>query len=82
MDVKTLSAMLGHVSAATTLTIYTHVTGDMQSETATKIGRGLGNEVEDTAQSEQPHLTDVRPGGGTDPAGRYRGHHRDQRPPV
>ena len=30
MDVKTLSAMLGHVSAATTLDIYTHVTGDMQ----------------------------------------------------
>ena len=27
MDVKTLSAMLGHVSAATTLDIYTHVTG-------------------------------------------------------
>ena len=24
MDVKTLSAMLGHVSAATTLDIYTH----------------------------------------------------------
>ena len=30
MDVKTLSAMLGHVSAATTLDIYAHVTGDMQ----------------------------------------------------
>ena len=26
MDVKTLSAMLGHVSAATTLDIYTHIT--------------------------------------------------------
>lgn len=82
MDVKPLSAMLGHVSAATTLNIYTHVTGDMQSETATKIGRGLGNEVEDTAQSEQSHMTDFRPVGGTDPAGRYRVHHRDQRPPV
>ena len=31
MDVKTLSAMLGHVSAATTLDIYTHVTGDVSS---------------------------------------------------
>ena len=30
MDVKTLSAMLGHVSAATTLDIYTHITDDMQ----------------------------------------------------
>ncbi len=36
-----LSAMLGHVSAATTLDIYTHVTGDMQSEAAAKIDRGL-----------------------------------------
>ena len=45
MDVKPLSAMLGHVSAATTLDIYTHVTGDMQSEAAAKIDRGLGNEV-------------------------------------
>ena len=29
MDVKTLSAMLGHVSAAATLDIYTHITDDM-----------------------------------------------------
>ena len=64
MDVKTLSAMLGHVSAATTLDIYTHVTGDMQSEAAAKIDRGLGNEVEDTAQSEQSHITDFQPVGG------------------
>ena len=42
MDVKTLSAMLGHVSAATPLDIYTHVTGDMQTEAAAKIDRGLG----------------------------------------
>ena len=40
MNVKTLSAMLGHVSATTTLDIYTHVTGDMQSEAAAKIDRG------------------------------------------
>ena len=62
MDVKPLSAMLGHVSAATTLDIYTHVTGDMQSETATKIGRGLGNEVrEESAQSEQSAAKDFQP---------------------
>ena len=62
MDVKPLSAMLGHVSAATTLNIYTHVTGDMQSETATKIGRGLGNEVrEESAQSEQSAAKDFQP---------------------
>ena len=54
MDVKTLSAMLGHVSAATTLDIYTHVTGDMQTEAAAKIDRGLGNEIqEESVQAEQ-----------------------------
>ena len=34
MDVKTRSAILGHVSAATTLDTYTHVTGDMQRQAA------------------------------------------------
>ena len=54
MDIKTLSAMLGHVSAATTLDIYTHVTGDMQTEAAAKIDRGLGNEVQEkSAQADQ-----------------------------
>ncbi len=38
MDVKTLSAMLGHVSAATTLDTYTHITNDMQRDAAEKIG--------------------------------------------
>ena len=62
MDVKTLSAMLGHVSAATTLDIYTHVTGDMQSEAAAKIDRGLGNEVqEESAQTEQNPAADFQP---------------------
>lgn len=42
MDVKTLSAMLGHVSAATTLDIYTHVTDTMQTEAAAKIDQGIG----------------------------------------
>lgn len=62
MDVKTLSAMLGHVSAATTLDIYTHVTGDMQTEAAAKIDRGLGNEVQESpAQTEQSSVEDFRP---------------------
>ena len=38
MDVKTLSAMLGHVSAATTLDIYTHVTPDMQKAASGIVG--------------------------------------------
>ena len=50
------------MSAATTLDIYTHITGEMQNEAATKIDRGLGNEVqENTSQSEQPRMTDFRP---------------------
>ena len=62
MDVKTLSAMLGHVSAATTLDIYTHVTGDMQTEAAAKIDRGLGNKVqEESVQAEQDLATDFQP---------------------
>lgn len=62
MDVKTLSAILGHVSAATTLDIYTHVTGDMQTEAAAKIDRGLGNEVrEESAQEDQGLATDFQP---------------------
>ena len=62
MDVKTLSAMLGHVSAATTLDIYTHVTGDMQTEAAAPIDRGLGNAVQESpAQVEQGSVEDFQP---------------------
>ena len=42
MDVKTLSSMLGHVSAATTLDIYTHITNPMRSEAAAKIDQKIG----------------------------------------
>ena len=41
MDVKTLSAVIGHVSAATTLNVYTHVTTAMQVQAARKIDRGI-----------------------------------------
>ena len=41
MDVKTLSVMLGHVSVATTLDIYTHSTSDMQHAAARKIDCGI-----------------------------------------
>ena len=61
MDVKTLSSMLGHVSAATTLDIYTHVTGDMQSEAAAKIDRGLGNKVDEESQEYSSQTIDFQP---------------------
>lgn len=41
MDVKTLSAIVGHVSAAITLDVYTHVTTEMQKCAAAKIDRGI-----------------------------------------
>ena len=72
MDVKTLSAMLGHVSAATTLDIYTHITDDMQRTAAANIDRGIGKAApseggsgleQKTApdQSGKPRMTDFKP---------------------
>ena len=72
MDVKTLSAILGHVSAATTLDIYTHITDDMQLTAAANIDRGIGKAApqEDAsgpgqetapAQAEKPSMTDFKP---------------------
>ena len=42
MDVKTLSTIIGHVSAKTTLNVYTHVTDAMRQTAAAKIDRGIG----------------------------------------
>lgn len=42
MDVKTLSTIIGHVSSATTLNTYTHVTDAMRQSAADKIDRGIG----------------------------------------
>ena len=72
MDVKTLSSMLGHVSAATTMDIYTHITDDMQRAAAANIDRGIGKaapqECDSTAgegttpgREEKPRMTDFRP---------------------
>lgn len=72
MDVKTLSAMLGHVSAATTLDIYTHITDDMQRTAAANIDRGIGKVtpwVDSSAPrqgttpptAEKPKMTDFKP---------------------
>ena len=72
MDVKTLSTMLGHVSAATTLDIYTHITDDMQRMAAANIDRGFGKaKPQEEAsvpgreiapgQDEKPRMTDFKP---------------------
>ena len=62
MDVKTLSAMLGHVSAVTTLDIYTHITGDMQRAAAASIDRSIGKaEPREETEPEQKGIVDFRP---------------------
>ena len=73
MDSKTLSAMLGHVSAATTLDIYTHTTDDMQRTAAANIDRGIGKAVPSESgsargqetytpgQTEKPGMTGFQP---------------------
>lgn len=61
MDVKSLSAVLGHVSSDVTLDIYAHITTNMQREAAQSIERGicktneplnLVEETENQAQEE------------------------------
>jgi len=46
MDIKTLSAIIGHESSATTLDIYSHITTEMQISAAKKIDAGYGREQE------------------------------------
>ena len=41
MDIKTLSTIIGHVSTATTLNVYAHVTDEMRKIAAAKIDRGI-----------------------------------------
>ena len=52
MDIKTLSAMIGHVSAETTLNIYSHITDTMQLQAAVKIDRVIGG-----TDAQMPELT-------------------------
>ena len=42
MDIKSLSSILGHVSSATTIDIYSHITNTMQRQAAAKIDRQIG----------------------------------------
>ncbi|MBD5153435.1 MAG: site-specific integrase [Oscillibacter sp.] len=64
MDIKTLSTIIGHVSSATTLNVYAHVTDDMQRQAAAKIDQGIGK-VEPPAENPQTTatctMTDFKP---------------------
>ena len=42
MDVKTLSAIIGHVNSATTLNVYSYVKDQMRKQAAEKIDAGIG----------------------------------------
>lgn len=53
MDVKTLSAIIGHISSETTLNIYTHITDNMQRSAANKIERGFGRNEGSISEDEQ-----------------------------
>ena len=57
MDVKTLSAIIGHVSAATTLDVYTHVTNEMQQKAARSIDQGIAG-IEPPESLEQESATE------------------------
>ena len=72
MDVKTLSAIIGHVSSTTTLNVYAHITDEMRQSAAAKIDHGIaGAEALEGAQNAEetafapefvPYKT-PRPGG-------------------
>ena len=54
MDVKTLSAIIGHVSSDTMLNIYTHITDKMQRNAVRNIDRGIARaEVEEEPEREE-----------------------------
>lgn len=53
MDAKTLSATLGHTSAATTLDVYSHISDTMQRQAAVRIERHMGD-AEAPMPSEEP----------------------------
>ena len=59
MDVKTLSAIVGHVSAKTTLNVYTHVTDAMQRTAAQKsTGGSAGMKPPRKAKTSPPKHRD------------------------
>ena len=53
MDVKTLSATIGHVSSATTIDIYSHITNTMQRQAAAKIDRQIGGTEAEIPKAEE-----------------------------
>ena len=63
MDVKTLSTIIGHVSSATTLNTYTHITDEMRRKAALNIDQGIAKaDVEPIQeQTDEPQKQDFMP---------------------
>ncbi|OUP57751.1 hypothetical protein B5F19_03860 [Pseudoflavonifractor sp. An184] len=58
MDVKTLSTIISHVSSATTLNTYTHITDEMWQKAAVNIDRGIAKaeaQPEPEQETEKSH---------------------------
>ncbi len=76
MDIKTLSAVIGHVSSATTIDVYSHVTDQMRVQAAEKIEKGFGRNEEWNA-AEKPTERPVTPSEEKrEPFRPYRGKYR------
>ena len=62
MDIKTLSATLGHISSETTIDIYSHITDTMRNQAAVKIDRQIGGtEAQIPQADERVRIDDRRP---------------------
>lgn len=60
MDIKTLSAIIGHVSSATTLDIYSHITDEMQASAANKIEKHFAkNEPFEQSEYENEKVPNI-----------------------
>ncbi|MBR2370624.1 MAG: tyrosine-type recombinase/integrase, partial [Clostridia bacterium] len=58
MDIKTLSAMIGHISSETTLNIYSHITDTMQQQAAVRIDREIGGTNAEMPEPPPPKVSD------------------------
>ena len=55
IDIKTLSTMIGHISAETTLNIYSHITDTMQQQAAVRIDLEIGGTDAQMPEVKQTH---------------------------
>ena len=61
MDIKTLSAMIGHISAETTLNIYSHITDTMQQQAAVRIDREISDTDAEMPEPKPPKASEPTP---------------------